>query len=410
VPHTPITAADGIRGLARLAVNIGANVAAGQEVVVLAYDVEHAPLTREIADAAYRAGARYVRVLYWDQHVKRSRLLHAPEDSLGSPSWWDQHIEECIAKQSAYIVVWGDPNPHLLDGVEPGRASRDQMPFNGPFFAMLGGSEVNWTFIPAPSRGAAESVLGSPDVDALWNVLTPILRLDQDDPEEAWRQHLGRLRERAATLDARSFRGLHFHGDGTDLRLDLLRGARWLCGGMMTTSWGREYIGDMPTEEVFTTPDNRTAEGTAVVTRPVQLLGGMSIEGLRLRFEAGRVVEVDADRNADAARSYLEADPGAVRLGEVALVDETSMVGRSGHVFNDLLLDENATCHIALGNAYGFTVPDLPEDEQGRADRGFNVSGIHQDVMIGGPAVSVDGIDDGGRAVPILRNDVWVLE
>jgi aminopeptidase len=147
-----------------------------------------------------------------------------------------------------------------------------------------------------------------------------------------------------------------------------------------------------------------------VATRPFQLLGGVTVEGLRLRFEAGRVVEVEADRNADALRSFVQADAGAARLGEVALVDGTSPVGQSGRVFNDVLLDENAACHIALGNGYPFTVPDLPEDNDERAKRGFNVSTIHQDLMIGGPEIAVDGIDRDGAATPILRDDVWLLE
>ena len=146
-------------------------------------------------------------------------------------------------------------------------------------------------------------------------------------------------------------------------------------------------IANMPTEEVFTTPDNRVADGTVAATRPFQLIGGPTIEGLRLRFEGGRVVEVEAERNADAVRARLETDPGAVRLGEVALVDGTSPVGRTGRVFNDILFDENATCHIALGNGYGFTVPDLPADPDARAERGFNQSDVHQDLMIGGPEV-----------------------
>ena len=169
-------------------------------------------------------------------------------------------------------------------------------------------------------------------------------------------------------------------------------------------------IANMPTEEVFTTPDNRVAEGTVAATRPFQLIGGPTVEGLRLRFEGGRVVEVDADRGAEAVRARLQTDAGAVRLGEVALVDGTSPIGRSGRVWGDILFDENATCHIALGNGYSFTVPDLPSDPEGRAARGFNLSDIHQDLMIGGPEVAVDGLDAAGNATPILRDDVWMLE
>src|SRR5262249_42930322 len=133
------------------------------------------------------------------------------------------------------------------------------------------------------------------------------------------------------------------------------------------------------------------------------------IEGARLRFEDGRVVEAEADRNVDALRAHLATDEGASRLGEVALVDGSSPVGRSGRVFNDILLDENATCHIALGSAYAFTVPDLPEDPKARASLGFNTSGVHQDLMIGGPHVAVDAIDGAGNTVPILRDDLWVF-
>jgi aminopeptidase len=398
------------KALARLAVELGANVAPGQDVVVLALDVEHAALARQIAEAAYQVGAHYVSVLYWDQHVKRSRLLHADEESLDyTPGWWDRHIEECLERRGASIVVWGDPNPDLLAEIDPTRTGRDSMPLTGALQAMHSSGEVNWTVVPGPSSGMARRLLGTGDVDALWEVYAPILRLDAEDPVAAWREHVARLRARAETLSARGFEALRFQGPGTDLTLGLMRGAIWIAAGIETT-WGREMIANMPTEEVFTTPDNRVAEGTVAATRPFQLIGGPTVEGLRLRFEGGRVVEVDADRNVDAVRARLRTDDGAVRLGEVALVDGTSPIGRSGRVFNDILFDENATCHIALGNSYSFTVPDLPSDPMARAERGFNASTIHQDLMIGGPAVAVDGLDAAGNATPILREDVWVLE
>lgn len=398
------------RALARLAVELGANVAPGQDVVVLAYDVEHAVLAREIADVAYQAGANYVSVLYWDQHVKRSRLEHADEESLDyTPDWWDRHIEECLERRSASIIVWGDPNPELMASIDSARTGRDTMPLTGPLHAMHASGEVNWTIVPGASAGIAHRLLGSDDVDALWDVFAPILRLDAEDPVKAWREHVTRLRARADALNDRGFEALRFHGPGTDLTLGLLRGAQWMAAGFETT-WGREMIANMPTEEVFTTPDNRVAEGTVTATRPFQLIGGPIVEGLRLRFEGGRVVDVQADLGAEAVRVRLAADAGAVRLGEVALVDGSSPVGRSGRVFNDILFDENATCHIALGNGYSFTVPDLPADRAGREQRGFNVSGIHQDLMIGSPEVAVDGLDAAGRATPIVRDDAWVLQ
>jgi aminopeptidase len=411
VPESaPSIAAQRTEALARLAVELGANVAPGQDVVVLAYDVEHAGLAREIAEAAYRVGAHYVSVLYWDQHVKRSRLRHADQDSLDyTPGWWDRHIEECLARRSASIVIWGDPHPELLTDIDPARAGRDNMPLTGPLHAMHASGEVNWTVVPGPSSGMARRLLGTDDVDALWEVYAPILRLDAEDPVSAWREHVARLRARAQALNTRGFEALRFRGPGTDLTLGLLRGAIWIAAGFETT-WGREMIANMPTEEVFTTPDNRVAEGTVAASRPFQLIGGPTVKGLRLRFEGGRVVQVEADQGADAVRARLQADDGAVRLGEMALVDGTSPIGRSGRVFNDILFDENATCHIALGNGYSFTVPDLPSGREARAERGFNMSGIHQDLMIGGPEVDVDGLDAAGSATPILRDDTWVLE
>jgi len=402
-------AAERTRSLARLAVHVGANVAPGQDVVVLAYDVEHAGLAREVADVAYRAGAHYVSVLYWDQHVKRSRLLHADGDSLGyTPSWWDRYIEDLTERRGASIVLWGDPNLGLLDDVDPARSAQDTMPLTGALQTMHSEGEVNWTIVPAPSSAAAERIVGTADVDALWDVLGPVLRLNEDDPVDAWREHMDRLSRRAGALNERGFDALRFRGPGTDLTLGLMRGAEWLCP-RFATNWGREMIVNMPTEEVFTTPDNRIVDGTVAVTRPISLIGGATVEGLRLRFENGSVVQVDADRNADAVRSRLATDTGAVRLGEVALVDGTSPVGRTGRVFNDILLDENATCHIALGSAYPFTVRDLPDDAHARTQRGFNVSAVHQGIMIGGPEVAVDGLDTAGSATPILRDDVWLL-
>ncbi|HEX3803413.1 MAG TPA: aminopeptidase [Solirubrobacteraceae bacterium] len=397
------------RKLARLVVRTGVNLAEGQDLVVLAYDIEHAALAREVADAAYRAGAHYVSVIYWDQFVKRSRLEHATGDSLSyAPAWWDRHIEEAIEKRSAYIILWGDPRVDLLADIDPARAGQDTMPLTGPLFAMVAGGEVNWSFIPAPSSGAAQRILGTPDVNALWAVLAPILRLDVDDPAEAWRVHIERLKTRASALQAHGFTAVRFHGGGSDLTVGLMKGAGWLAPAF-ETNWGRQMVVNMPTEEVFTTPDRHRVDGVVAATRTFQLSGSTNVEGLRVRFEGGRVVDVDADSGADTVRAVLAKDDGALRLGEVALVDGSSPVGRSGLVFNDTLLDENATCHIAFGNAYPVTVPDLPDDADERTARGFNLSTIHQDVMIGGPAVAVDGLDSTGHATPIITNDIWVL-
>lgn len=396
--------------LAELAVGVGANVQPGQDVVVLAFDVEQAPVARAVADAAYRRGARFVSVLYWDQHVRRSRLTRAPAESLGFvPDWWEAMLAECVKRRSAFIVVWGDPNRALLDDVDSERVASDHMPFTASFWAGVGHGEFSWAFIPGPCPGLAEAMLGEPDLERLWELLTPMLRLDAEDPERGWGEHLARLQQRVDALERENFFALRFRGGGTDLTVGLLPGARWMSVGGMKTSWGTPIVVNLPSEEVFTTPDYRRTEGVVRVTRPINLIGGGEVEELVIRFEQGRAVYVDAARGAELVRAQMAVDPGAARLGEVALVDGSSPVGQTGIVFGDILIDENATCHVAWGNAYAFTVPGLPDDEEAQDALGFNHSAVHQDAMIGGPEIDVIGVYHNGEEAPVIIGDTWLL-
>ncbi|HUA45736.1 MAG TPA: aminopeptidase [Solirubrobacteraceae bacterium] len=401
--------ADLTRGLAELAVGIGANVQAEQDVVVLAWDVEQAPLVREVADCAYRRGARFVSAVYWDAHVKRSRLVHAPAQTLDFvPDWWNAITTEAVARRSAVIHLHTPPQPELLEDVPLGRAMRDVMPVPQPFWDAVDGGQLAWTLLPGVWPGLAEAILGTRDIAPLWDLLAPILRLDTPDPQAAWREHLTRLGDRAGLLQRHDFASLRFRGDGTDLTVGLLAGARWVTVAS-ETRWGQPYVSNFPTEEVFTSPDYRRTEGIVRATRPLQLGRSGRVEGLSLRFERGRVVDIDATRGADRMRAELAVDAGAARLGEVALVDGFSVVGRTGRVFGYGLIDENATCHIALGTAFPHTVPDLPDDPQAQLALGFNRSDCHDDIMIGGPEVDVFGVDEKGNEKPVIIGDRWVL-
>jgi aminopeptidase len=402
-------ATDYPRRLAELAVRVGAKVQPGQDVFVIGWDPVQVELVREVAESSYAAGARYVSAVYWDGTIKASRLRHAPEDSLSFvPDWFRRIWLEAVERRAAVISIFGDPDPGVFDGIDPRRVGRDLMPIVPETLELIASGEVNWTIVPGPSEGWARRLFGEPDVARLWELLAPILRLDEADPVAAWDAHIRRLRERAEAVNERGFDSVHFEGPGTALTVGILPGACWLAG-VMPTNWGVEAVVNMPTEEIFTTPDRQRVQGSVRMTRPVLMTNGAVVDGLTLTFSDGRVVEVEAERNAEAIKAQMAHDDGAARLGEVALVDSSSPVGRTGMIFGDILLDENATSHIAWGRAYEATRPGLPDEAAERERLGFNLSAVHQDAMIGGPDVSVHGIERGGARIPLIENDAWVL-
>jgi aminopeptidase len=393
---------------AELAVRVGANVQPEQDVVVLAWDVEQAPLVRAVADCAYRHGARYVSAAYFDAHVNHSRLRHAPIETLDFvPDWWQAMTTECVARRSVVIELHVS-TPDSLQDIPLDRAMRDVMPLPPAFWDAVDRGEIARTVLPGVCPELARAILGTADVDRLWTLLAPILRLDAVDIQTAWREHLARLDARAAQLNEHRFTALRFRGGGTDLHIGVLAGARWVtCAS--ETRWGQRLVSNLPTEEVFTTPDHRLTEGVVRVTRPIRLARLGRADGLTLRFQAGRIVDAQATRGADRVRAQLAVDDGARRLGEVALVDGDSPVGRSGTVFGHGLIDENATSHIAWGTGYPETMLGLPEDPTEQVAMGFNRSEIHQDVMIGGPDVDIFGVSQDGSEVPVIAGDRWVL-
>ena len=395
---------------AELAVRVGANVAPGQDVAVDA-QVEHAPLARAVARAAFRAGARHVDVHYRDKYVLGTKIELAAEEQLGwSPPWLVQRISELGDSGGALVSIEGDPDPELFSDLDGRRVGLSRMrEVAEAYLEVAIEQKATWTIVAYPTEGWARSVFGEPDVERLWDAISTAVRLDEPDPVEAWREHVRRLQERAALLNERRFDAVRFRGPGTDLTVGLLPGSTWLSAET-TTSFGRTHVPNMPTEEVFTTPDARRTEGTVRSTRPLALQGAI-VRGLELRFEGGRAVEVRADGGEEVVRTQLYSDEGAVRLGEVALVDGSSRVGRTGLVFLSTLFDENATSHIAYGDGIPSAVEGGQElDAEARVEAGINAASVHTDFMIGGPEVEVDGLDSGGATVPLIRDDGWVLQ
>jgi aminopeptidase len=389
--------------LADLIVSFGANVQPGQ-IVAIGSEPGKEPLTRAIAEAAYRRGAKFVDVSVFDVHIKRARALHAAEDTLGFvPPWYGDRVLALGEHRCARISLSGPVAPGIMDDVDPSRLGKDMLPAVKESVIVLNQRSTNWTVSPCPTQEWAKLVhpeLEPAEASArLWEQIAHVCRLDEPDPVQAWRDRLEALRQAAAKLDACRFDAVRFEGPGTDLTIGLLPTSRWLSATFETVD-GIVHAPNIPTEEVFTTPDPMRAEGHVTSTKPL-FVSGAVVEGLRVRFEGGRAVKIDADKGADTLRALAARDEGASRLGEVALVDREGRIGPLGTVFYDTLLDENQASHLAIGQAYQEGVGDDADRER------VNQSEIHVDFMIGGDDVDVTGLTASGDAVPVLRGGSW---
>ncbi len=308
------------------------------------------------------------------------------------------------AIRCAWIGLSGPAAPGLLDDVDAGRIGRDADALT-EWGEVIDRRAVAWAIVPGPTEPWARLVFPDAGDDALrrlWDAVARVCRLDEPDPAAAWWRRSADLVTAARRLDAAALDALRFRGPGTDLTVGLLEGVRW-AGGGLTTAWGVDHIPNLPTEEVFTSPDAARTEGVVTCTRPL-LVSGRTITGLRVRFERGRAVQIDADDGAEVMRELVRRDPDADRLGEVALVDSGGRVGATGLVFHDTLLDENAASHIAVGSGFQHLAVDPA------AAAKINHSGVHTDFMIGGPDVRVTGVTRDGREVPVLIGEEWALD
>ena len=398
--------------LAELAIKVGLQLEAGQDLLVTA-PTAALPLVRKIAEHAYRAGAGLVTPVLSDETVTLARYRFAPDDGFDrAAGWLYDGMSKAFAGNTARLAIVGD-NPMLLAGEDPvkvARASKANSVAYQPALEKIVNFDVNWNIIAYPSPSWAKQVFPEDEEDVavakLADAIFAASRVDNDDPVAAWEKHNATLRNRTEWLNGQRFSALHYSGPGTDLTIGLAEGHEWV-GGASTAKNGITCNPNIPTEEVFTTPHARRVSGHVVSTKPLSYQGSL-IDGIAVRFEEGRIVAAKAARGEEVLNKVLDTDEGARRLGEVALVPHSSPISKSGLLFFNTLFDENAACHIALGQCYSKCFVDgarlTPEQI---AARGGNKSLIHIDWMIGSDQTEIDGIHAGGRRVPVFRKGEW---
>jgi aminopeptidase len=391
--------------LADLVVGFGANVQQDQ-IVAVTCEPGKEGLVRAIAESAYRRGAKFVDVAWFDPWIKRARVAHARDETLEFvPGWYGERVLALGDARAARIALSGPSAPGLLSDLDPVRAGKDRLPAVKESGTVVNERTTNWSIIPCPTPAWAKLVFpDDPADEALHRLeghITHVLRLDEPDPIAAWRARADTLEAVAGRLTERAFDALHYDGPGTDLTIGLLPGAEWQAARFETVG-GIQHMPNLPTEEVFTTPDPERADGHVTASKPLVLTDGTVVRGLKVRFEGGRAVQIDADTAKETMRTIAMQDEGAARLGEIALVDGEGRIGKLDTVFYDTLLDENAASHIALGQGFPFLI-----DEANRSRS--NESQIHIDFMIGLPEMRITGITADGDRVPVLADGKWLV-
>ena len=409
-----------LRAYADLTVRIGLNLQPRQRLLIIGpianggVSLEAAPLVRHIAAAAYDAGARLVETLWGDEEVLAVRFKRAPRDSFDEFSTWlPKALIEHVEGGHAVLSIYANDPDQLKDESPEQVAAVQQATARGvrPFRELISRNQTNWGVIAAAASSWAARVFPGVEpprqVSRLWETIGLLCRLDRPDPIAAWETHLGELAARTDHLNRKQYSALRYKGPGTDLTIGLPAGHLWV-GGLSVTATGIRFAPNLPTEEVFTMPHKDRVDGLVRSSKPLSY-GGTMIEGFSLRFAEGSVVEVQADRGEAVLRRLVEMDPGAARLGELALVPHSSPIAQSGLLFYNTLFDENAASRVALGAAYKFTLRGgeaMSEEEFECA--GGNVSAAHVDFMIGSAELEVNGVLPDGTIEPVMRRGEWI--
>lgn len=401
---------------ATLAIKVGLNLRPGQNLLIRKATLDAAPFVRLLAAKAYQNGARLVDVMWEDEGVKLARFKYASPDSFSAyPEWRAQGAARFAMEGDALLSV-ASANPDLLSDQDPELLStfqRTEVEHLRPLLERTSKNSTNWLVIGAAVPGWAAKVFpdvpADEQVDRLWEVLFDVCRINQDDPVQAWQEHIDDLLARCGYMNTKQYSALRLTGPGTDLTVGLPQGHLWQ-GARSVSQNNISFTANIPTEEIFTMPHKDRTEGVVRATMPLSYKGSL-IEDFSLTFSKGRVVDATAKTGEAVLRKFIETDEGAGRLGELALVPNSSPIAQTGILFYNTLLDENASCHIALGRAYRTTVSGGADmSDEAFAAAGGNSSLIHIDFMIGSGELDVDGIRDDGVAEPVMRGGEWVFE
>ncbi|OXM82735.1 aminopeptidase [Paenibacillus rigui] len=404
-----------IEKYAELVIRVGVNLQPGQ-VLFVESPLEAVEFTRQVVKKAYEAGAKYVQVQWDDEQVTRNRFLYAPEDSFSYYPEWIAPMMEQLAEGGGALLNIKVPDPELYQGIDANRvttATKAASVARAKFQGYVRNKKFSWCLVKAPTRAWASKVFSDlPEeerVQAMWDTLFRMNRVDQDDPVAAWQEHIGRLKKVKDILNAKKYKKLHYQAPGTDLTVELPEGHVWHGGGT-TNDDGIYFVANMPTEEVYTMPKRTGVDGKVTSTKPLNLNGRL-VDGFSLTFEAGRVISYSAEVGEAYLKALLDTDEGAKYLGEVALVPHHSPISNLNRVFYNTGIDENASCHFAVGSAYPFTLENgtkMTKEELLAA--GANVSLTHVDFMVGSAELNIDGELPDGTVEPVFRQGNWAVK
>ncbi|WP_059172473.1 aminopeptidase [Bacillus sp. FJAT-27445] len=399
---------------AELAIKVGVNVQPGQTLVINA-TLDAAEFVRVAAKKAYEVGAYNVIVNWTDDTVSRHKYELAPDEAFNEfPKWRAKETEDLAENGAAFMSIVSS-SPDLLKGIQPQRISNFQKAAGtalANYRRMIQSDKVSWTVIAVPSAQWAAKVFPdvpeSEQVDKLWDAIFTAVRVDAENPVQAWKQHDETLHEKVRVLNEKRFKFLHYKAPGTDLTIELPKGHLWVGAGSINEK-GFEFMANMPTEEVFTVPLKTGVNGVVSSTKPLSF-GGNIIDRFSLTFQNGRIVDVKAEEGEEILKRLVETDEGSHYLGEVALVPFDSPISQSNVLFFNTLFDENASNHLAIGSAYAFCIEGgKTMNAEQLKEAGLNESITHVDFMIGSAEMDIDGITEDGKSEPVFRGGNWSI-